>query len=110
MAKIIEEVKEIKEAKKFKVTSKVKFEGYVADIDGLKFAVTPQLMGQTIDPLTNNRGYGVLSHSICSIYDLSKVERVDGNVYPAKIFEATGYFEGLNKEQERQLLIAGVIE
>lgn len=104
MKKVVEEI-EVVELKKFYVTPIVKIEGYAADIDGKRIVVLPEIKGRTMNPLTNSAGYGVITESKCYTYDLV-------NSIPVKESqkEFEGYFEGLSKEQERQLLIAGVIK
>lgn len=101
---ITEEIKDgaaVVEHKNFHVTERVKIEGYVADIDGKKFVVTPQITGLTINPLNNNREMGITTKSRCYVYDSFTKELLQ---------EEDGFFTQLSKEQERQLKIAGVIE
>lgn len=104
MAKQVE-IQEVKEAKKYFVTEVVKREGYVADIDNVKFVVTPQITGLTINPLNNNREMGIINKSECYMYDIVNSRPV---IESAKKFD--GYFENLTPNQERLLKIAGVIE
>lgn len=104
--KEVEEVAEVKEQpKQFRVYPKIKAQGYSADIEGKKFVVTPQITGLTFDPLTNSRTMGIITKSMCYEYDL-----INGVINPESVKIFDGYFEDCNKEQERLLRIAGVIE
>ena len=105
MAKKIELQREVIELEKqFFIVDDIKNEGYSADIYGKRFIVSPRIMGQTIDQLTNSRVYGIITESKCFVYDLEY-----NRPLPETVKEYPGYFADLTKEQEKILKIAGVI-
>ena len=102
---IPEQIEVVTEEKtKFFITPIVRVEGYIADIDGKKISVAPEIKGQTIDPLTNSKVYGVIQSSKCFVWDLQ-----NGRAVQDTMVQTDGYFTDLSKEQVRQLRIAGVI-
>lgn len=100
------ELENTDEVKLFIVTELMKQEGYTADIDGIRFVITPEIRGLTIDVQTTQRIMGIITPSECWTHNVDGMGRVIPNT--SKKMEEH-YFTNLTEKQERLLRIAGVI-